>query len=179
MNTKVRQAVLRILLLTEDFSPDELNQAASFLAEERTDLLSLLSRGNKFKRSSTSLATGERPESSKHLWTKVARDLRESDPEKYRVLQQFEIDVRCENALKSLDELRHFAASLKKDLLPLKSRNEALLKVLIVLSEMDLGSIQAQLSSLSINRNQTDSAFRRLANHIILGSTDSSDDKSS
>jgi hypothetical protein len=169
MNRKARQAALRILLLTEEFSPEELSEALSLIGgRKEEDLSSFLARmasSSRKPRRSTSRDSSRGSGESRAL-----HDLKSIDIAKYQILRDFENAVREGRVLRDLDEFRAFGRVLAKDFTPGKSRKEALARLTALLAQLDVEAIRSALAKVpSIAGPDGENSFRRLANQIISG----------
>ena len=169
MNRKVRQAALRILLLTEEFSSDELAEALSLIGGQKDeDLGEFLKRmASSPKRSArTDAASASRGQGE----TRALQELKSIDIEKYQVLRDFENAIRERRVLRDLDEFRAFGRILGKDFTPGKSRKEALTRLMSVLAQLDVDSIRSAIAKAPLRiASDDETSFRRLANQIISG----------
>jgi hypothetical protein len=168
MNHRTRQAVLRILMLTEEFSCEELAEAVTFLGGQKEEgiFAFLKSMAPSQKRPSTPRSAGAGLNAKGE--TRALQELKSVDGAKYQVLREFERAIREGRVLKTLDDFRAFGTILGKDFTPGKSRKEALGRLMAVLARMDLESIRAAIAKAPA-RSGEETAFRRLANQIISG----------
>ncbi len=168
MNSRVRQAMLRILLLTEEFSPEELAEATSLLDDRGKDVFAFLRQKN-----SASKRAAPRPASNARMnkkgETRALQELKLTDGEKYQVLREFESSIREGKVLKTLDDFREFSTILGKDFGAAKSVKDALPHLTAVLARMDLDNMRAAIEKAPTRQGDDENAFRRLANHIISG----------
>lgn len=170
MNSHARQAALRIQLLIEEFSADELIEAISFLGGQKgEDLFSFL-KSKSAKRSSKAIS-GSREGPAQKLATepRVLREIKDIEPAKYQVLSEFNARAAQGRFLRTLSDFRIFGKVVGKEFAPGKSRKEALNRLLALLVKMDLASIQAAIARLPETDVDDESAFQKLADHIITG----------
>jgi hypothetical protein len=173
MNRRVRQAVMRIMLLTDEFSSEELTEAVALIGGQKDeDLLSFVKRLSPSPRraseSRSSESHGARGES------RALQDLKAVGGEKYEVLRDFERALREGSLLKTLDDFRAFGKHLEKAFTPGKSRIQALGRLMAILVTMDLDSIKTAIAKTPSRSSEGDDSYRRLANQIMSGSTDRS-----
>ncbi|MGH7171346.1 MAG: hypothetical protein ACRELG_13800 [Gemmataceae bacterium] len=173
MNRRIRQAMLKILLLREEFSAQELSEAVALIDGGEENVLALLKR---IAPESPQQAAPRSPGASFSTKgeTRALQELKHSDGEKYEVLRDFETLIREGSTLQTLDEFRAFGKILGKDFSPGKSRKEALARLMALLAHMDLDSIRAALNRLPASTTQEATAFHRLADKIISGASDRS-----
>jgi hypothetical protein len=169
MNRKVRQAALRIMLLTEEFSPDELSEAIALVGGNKDeDLGSFLTRMASSSRKPPRSTAADSPRGRRE--TRALHDLKSIDIAKYQLLRDFENSVREGRVLRDLDEFRAFGKVLSKDFSPGKSRKEALARLTALLAQLDVDAIRSAIAKLpSISSADGENSFRRLANQIISG----------
>jgi len=104
MNKRIRQAALKLMLLQEEFTKKELDEAAAILASgENKSLLDFLSS----KPTSPRRPNEPQRQNGNGLF-RVFQELENSDPKKYQLLTEFETMVRDKSVLESLDDLRRF-----------------------------------------------------------------------
>jgi hypothetical protein len=172
MNRKVRLAVLRILILLEEFSPEELAEAVSHINGQPTeDLLGYLARSTSSSKDS-SAPRPHGPGLSTEGETLALQALKSTDTEKYQILKDLEGAIREDRALKSMGEVRKFATLLDKDFNPGKSRKEALGRLIALLAKMDIAAIRTAIGKMPMTSDGTADSFRRLANQLISGQPD-------
>lgn len=172
MNRRVRQAVLRILMLTEEFTPEELTEAVSLAGgQKEEDLLAFLKRLTSPPRRSAD-ARSQELEFRGQRETRALQELKSVDGEKYQLLREFETAIREGKALKSLDDFRAFGKQLGKGFTAGKSRKEALGRLMAILAHMDTDSIKVAIEKMPLRSGEEEESFRRLANQIMSGSRD-------
>ncbi|MFI5454194.1 MAG: hypothetical protein ACHRXM_01965 [Isosphaerales bacterium] len=169
MNSKVREAVLRIRMLTEEFSPEELAEAVGLLDGQEKDSFSSLWRKKSVKKRVSSRRLGKAESSKKKGETRALRELKLTDGEKYQVLREFETSIRDGKLLKTLDDFRSFGNILSKEFGTVKSVKDALPHLMALLVRMDLDSVRAAIAKVPMRHGEEENAFRRLANQIISG----------
>jgi hypothetical protein len=170
VNNKSRMAALEIQLLVEKYSAEELAQALAIIgAHEGEDLESFIARvaspsirpGVPSTRGRSGLSTRGR--------TSALQQLRNSAPEKYRVLSEFESRIREGGILATLDEFREFGKVLGKDFGPVKSRKQALGQVMRLLAQLEFPAIEAAIAKAPRGPSRSEGGYGRLANHLISG----------
>jgi hypothetical protein len=174
MNRRIRQAVLKILLLREEFSAQELAEAVALIdGEEEEELLTLIKRRAPESREQGAPRSPGASLSTKGE-TRALQELKHTNREKYEVLREFETLIREGGTLQTLDAFRAFGKILGKDFSPGKSRKEGLARLMALLAQMDLDTIKAALARLPPNNTEEATAFHRLADKIISGACDRS-----
>jgi hypothetical protein len=166
-NRRAREAALRIQLLLEEFTLQELEEGLSLLGALRgEDLLRFLLRRVSSQQSRKKSVAAARK-------TDDLFSLRRIDPEKYDVIQSFGARLRDGSVLPTLDSCRAFGKDLSKDFDAGKSRKEAIGHLLALMAKMNTAEIRSAITkanSLYESREGTE-PFQRLAGHIISGST--------
>src|SRR2546427_529389 len=100
MSNRINQAALKIRLLLEEYSATELSQALSVLGEkEATDVQHFFSRLKPARAISAGRDTRE---------PSVLQELKQSQPEKYRLIAAFARDLAEDRVLPTMDEIRTF-----------------------------------------------------------------------
>lgn len=96
--------------------------------------------------------------------------LRETEPEKYEVLSEFERLLKNKQVLETHEGLRRFAESLSKDFIAGKSRADSinpLLRILLPKSTVEIEREISKVASFGV-RGDTD-GYLRLAKYLIKG----------
>ncbi len=162
---RIKMAALRIALIQEEFSARELQEA-----------LLLLDRGS-IGPTVRQLKTGARPGTVRRKSVsntiprnKAIRWLQESDPEKYAALSDFEVRLRRGDILPSLDDVKEFAIALGVELEGVRSRKNALPRLLTELADKDLKTFRRAVAHAEGARND-DGAFSQLAEYIVSGTS--------
>jgi hypothetical protein len=169
MSGKVRQAVLRILLLTQEFTREELAEAATLISgQPEEDLLAFLERLERTPHK-TANARPIKSKATTNGESRALQGLKSVDEEKYQILRDLEIAIREGAVLAALDEFRAFARTIAKNFNPGKSRKEALGRLMALLVPMDTASIREFIAKIPPKATETDNSFRQLANQILSG----------
>ncbi len=168
MNSRVRKATLRILMLLEEFSPEELAEAVSLIHGQERDLLAFL------RRKSSSPKRVSPPNARKAMFstkgeTRALQELKRTDGEKYQILKDFETSIREGKLLRTMDEFRAFGTVLGQEIGKVKSVKDALGPLMAELASLDLNSIREAIAKVPTRQGEEEDAYRRLANQIISG----------
>jgi len=163
---RTRQAALRIALLLEEFSDVELADGVALLGGKTgDDLLSFLTTNSTaVSRRNPERGVKRRPSQGAHS---VAA-LRSSNPAKFELLRQFESRLRDGTILESLESVRAFGKSIRKDFDAGKSRKDAVSHVIALLAEMETDVVRSIVDQANVPRS-SGGAFQRLADQIIRG----------
>lgn len=169
MNKRIRQAALKLLQLQEEFTRKELKEAAVFLSSGETEtLIELLSAKSHRRRERRAVNTQNGDGLSK-----VVQDLKETDPQRYELLARFEVMLRRETILPTLEEIRKIGTSISKDFQTAKSRKETIPRLMAVVGKMPLGVLQEKLGKV-IEESKAEpsdrNAYRNLVEFLITGS---------
>jgi hypothetical protein len=171
-----RQAMLRILLLLEEFSREELREAAALVKNPKVhELYELIgvdrvsSKGSSHSKA-LEMTRGE---------TVALKEIRMTDPEKYATLRAFENSIREGKVLRTLDQFRSLGTLLGKDFDPGKSRKEAISHLISFLVSKDINYIKTIISKAPAKSEvpNGEGSFRRLANQLISGSQNPKSDE--
>ena len=169
MNKRIRQASLKLMLLQEEFTKKELNEAAALLSSgEKESLIEFLS-GKPPKRNDRREATTQ----TGNGLSKAVQELKETDPQRYELLAEFEGMLRRETILPTLEEVRKVGTSASKDFQAAKSRRETIPRLMAVLGTMPLDVLRETLHKV-IEESQSacndDNSYQKLARFLISGS---------
>lgn len=168
MKKRVRQAALQLLLLQEEFTQSELAEAAAMISQEAgSPLIDLLSSKTRKKRPDQTRAD------SKNGHSKAVESLKDSDPERYRLLLEFEQLLRDETLLHTLEEMRRFAVGISKEFQTAKSRKETIPRLMELLKTMPIDVVRDRLGELkdeAESEGNDKNSFQNLARYLISGS---------
>jgi len=169
MNPRIRQAALRIRLLMEEFSPQELSEALLLLGgQPEEDLLHFLDRIKSATRQSSLKTRGGKSTRPSH----ALEAIRETQPEKYQLLREFETQLLEGKRLRTLHDVRSLGQMLDKEFDPGKSRHEGIGRLLRLLAELGLDDLREVIRRAPVSNVEESDAFLRLSRHIISGATD-------
>jgi hypothetical protein len=164
---RARQAALRIQLILEEFTKDELASGLALIDTARDDdLFKFLSR-----KSARPYPGPPTSESASHPNRKfVLSSLKQLEPEKYSIIRDFEKALRDGSILSTLGDCRSFGRGLSKEFDAGKSRKDCIARLVAALSVMTIDEVRAAISrGSSYNERDGAEAFRQLAAHIITG----------
>ena len=165
MNKRIRQAVLRILLLQEEFTQNELAEAATVVSDgDANSLIELLSR----KKPSASHASAKRPQKNGQHLSKAVQNIKDTDPERYELLSDFERMIREESVLPTMVEIRKLGAKTGKDFKPGKGRREMIPKLMGGLIELPMQEMR-ELIADAVDAADGESDYHTLAEFLIHG----------
>lgn len=165
MNTRVRQAVLKILLLQEEFTQKELQEAAGYVSKNNIDvILSALGGRNSVKDTAngkrTPLVDGQ---------SQVLAELKEEEPEKYKLLSKLDSSLRKGELVPKMATIKKVGASYSKKFTPGKSRKEAIPRLITLLSSMPIEQIHGAIEYIVSEAGGEGNEYADLANYLIYG----------
>ena len=169
MNKRVRQAVLKLMLLQEEFTNKELAEAADVVSSDIGEFLREQRPKRRAARAPASTSTADQR-------SKIVRRLKDSDPQRYSILSEFELMLRRQEPPPSLEDIRHIGRAISKDFLPGKSRKEAIPRLMTLLVKMPPEMLREKLSKVLDNvqlGEGYESSYQKLAQYLIQGSNDS------
>lgn len=170
MNKRVRQAALELMLLQEKFTKKELNDAVALVSNgENESLIELLSA-----QPATAPSERRKPKGqSKNGLSRAVQDLKDTDPQRYELLAEFEGMLRRETILPTLEDVRKVGMALSKSFQAGKSRKETISRLMTVLVPMPLEVLRKKLCKIideSQSASNDDNSYQRLASFLINGS---------
>lgn len=169
MKKRVRQAAMRLMLLQEEFTKSELDEAVAFLSEGNShDLMGYLRES----RPPASYNSAVTPEHGTERNSKVVQDLASVDPERHRILVEFETMIRNGTVLPSLDDIKRLGTSVSKDFNPGRSRKESIPRLLATLSVIPMDEMKDAIRKATERVQSSEergSSYERLAHFLIGG----------
>lgn len=164
---------LRIAQLLEDYSESDLRDAVQLLREHGygSRLLTYLSDQNEEARQPIASS----PQSTKakpihKVTSRAVLDLKDKDPEKFRVLSEFDALIRLGQLLPNHEDLRRFGERLSKDFEPKKARKETISALMTVLTDHSVQDIKELIefaASFGVAGNRDE--YQHLAHYLIKG----------
>lgn len=162
---------LRIALLLEEHSERELQSAVRLLRERgsRSALLDLLCwEGDSAPPKPKSPTGPGRP--IEETTSLAVLQLREADPERYRILFEFDKMVRRGQVLATHEDLKRFGERISKDFQPRKSRKDTIGHLVATLAERTLPEIERLVEfAASFGVAGDTDEYQRLAQFLIKG----------
>ena len=167
MKQKVKIAMEKILKLQEEFTEDELQEAMENLLKQIFNKeMRKSSRGKKAK-------IPKKGNQHKPLSDSVSRaviQLEKVDPEKYKILFEFDQLLRSGKVLKKMEDIRKIMLSIDKSFDVGKSRKDAIPRLIKMFSNMEVDRINQSIDYIlrsDNNLNREDEGYRDLASFII------------
>jgi len=167
MKKRVRQAAIKLMLLQEEFTKSELDEAASFLSVGKTsDLIDYL---RETKPTGCTTSARSSAEDTDRL-SKVVQALEASDPERHSILAEFETMVREGAVVPTLGEIKKLGSAVSKQFEPGKSRKDSIPRLMAVLAPMPLDEMKEAIRKVTEQSKLSEgssSSYARLAQHLI------------
>jgi hypothetical protein len=164
---------LQIAQLIAENTERELRSAINLLQAHGvgSDLLQFLAHHNTGSAAPKGNANSANTRPSLEGTTSLAvLQLREKDPEKYRLLYEFDKIVRRGEVLATHENLKRFGEKISKDFQPRKSRKDTIGHLLSIMSERPLGDIEKLVEfAASFDVAGNTDQYQRLAQFLIKG----------
>lgn len=168
MKTKAKQAVLKIMLLQEEFTEKEIKEAVNYINSNKKTSLNEL-----FKEKTNNNATQPSSDSKEFedQESRVVQDLVNVDPEKYKILSEVDSLIRKSAILRSNEDIKNLASKLSKNFPKTKSRKESIPKIMAILADLDISKIKTVVEEILKSNNSigSDSEYQKLAQYLING----------
>lgn len=165
MNGNVKKAVLRVLLLKEEFSKKELSEAVKFISNNlEADLFDYLADNKQNiekKRSPTKPITDQ--------ISRAVTELKEKDIEKYNLLKNFDLSIRKGELLPRMDSIRQLGIRFSKEFDAGKSRKEGIPRLMNLLSKVSITELKSTIIETVEETGRESSEYAELANFLIHG----------
>ena len=166
MNRRERLAVLKIAALLEEFSPLELERAADALSGNT----SLPSPLDALLRRAGGRAAGGAPrqQPDRLRESRAVQALKERDPDRHRLLAEFEVLLRRNEILPRTRDLSDFARDLDIEVGQRARREDIISKLMARLVELPVESAREVITSVPDDEAPGD-GYHRLATYIYKG----------
>lgn len=169
MNDRASDAASAIARILEGLDDDEL--AATFEALKRRGIRFNQVRPKAIQSEARprkdATGAGERP-----VQSKAVASLKDADPAKYEVLDEFEKLLRNYSLFKETSSLRDFALRLDKSFPKVKARRELISKLMALLASRRLPELQRLVAESVPASQRSQDDYRKLAEFIIRGTGD-------
>lgn len=164
----------RIAQIIEEYPEREIRAAVDLLREHgaTSSLLGYLNKDASVRNTKAVEAQHRySPDTPRKVSTsKAVQDLREEDPEKYRLLSSFDELVRDGKILGTFEDLRRFGAEISKDFHPKKSRKDSIGALLALLARLPLHKVEDLCKvAASYGSSSNSDEYQRLAEYLIKG----------
>lgn len=166
---------LEIARILETYSNSEIQEAVELLRGygKGESLLEYLSAASPDRAPTRRTSSKSKKPSSKPVGSITSRAvlrLKESQPEKFDILSEFDQLVRSGKVLSTNESLRRFGEQLSKGFEPRKSWKESISAVMEVLADLSLEEMRDRIRSVLVDsENPGDDGYQNLANFLIRG----------
>jgi hypothetical protein len=178
MRKSARIVALKIVQILEEYSDQDIDEACKILTDngiggkfiQYLSSKSPQSEAKAYRRKITENGT-----SRKVIDTTVSRavlNLQDSDPQKYKVLLDFDRSVRAGSSLRTNEAVRRFGEKVSKSFDAGKSRKESISALMNVLALRSVSEIQQLIQSAIIQPSDTSDDYQHLAEFLIKGKQD-------
>mgnify|MGYP007037747583 CR=1 FL=1 len=176
MTRSTRSLALRIAQLIEDHSDKELRDAIDLLRSHGHDSTLLAYLAGDTKPAVRSKQRDSGPSTSKPLSETTSRavlKLRDENPEKFKLLSEFDLMVRRGQLLPTHEDLRRFGERISKEFEPRKSRKETIGALMAVLAERPIAEVERLIEfAASFGIAGATDEYQRLAQFLIKGKSE-------
>jgi hypothetical protein len=163
---------LRIAQLLEDHTDREVRDAVQMLREHgyNSTLLEYLAGDRSTVATSKQRGSRLKAKPIHESTSRAVLRLREADPEKYRLLSDFDVMIRRGQLLPTNEDLRRLGERVSKDFEPGKSRKETISGLMAVLADRPVKEIEQLIEfAASFGVAGDSDEFQRLAQFLITG----------
>lgn len=171
MKSRVSSLAQRIRSIKEEFSENEIRRALRLLEQESSSSPLFADLANGKRGSRRRLTPSRRNKKPQDQRSQAVISLERKDPEKYRVLSEFDSLLRKGAVLPKVNDIRRLGESLTKDFTSKRSRRESISKLMAVLADRPFNEITAVVNAILSNGelDNDESDYQRLAHFIITG----------
>lgn len=171
MSRSTLALALHIARLIEEHSEKDIRAAVSLLEEHgiKSELLTFVARQGR-KSATSSMRSSELPASHTAATNRALMHLRESEPEKFHVLSEFDRMIKRGQVLTTAEDLKRFGQQVSKDFQPRKSRKETIGPLIAMLTARPLSELKNLIelaTSFGVEGNADE--YQRLAEFLIKG----------
>ena len=177
MRSSAHAIALRIALILEEASPDELGEAIDILRRcgNGSDLLKYLaaaSKGHPVKPQRKAPSSTKAAKPIDQMTSKAVLDLEETDPKKHQVLAEFDRLVRQGKVLATNEALRKFGERISKEFRSRKVLKDNISAVMATLAPMPQNDMERHIKvalDSSPRREADEYQYQNLANYLMHG----------
>ncbi|NVK47633.1 MAG: hypothetical protein HWE33_15160 [Rhodobacteraceae bacterium] len=175
MSKSVHAIALKIALIIEETSPEDLAEAIDVLRQcgNNSELFKYLSaasqkQSTKPEKKVSSISKATKP--IDQMTSKAVLSLEKTDPKKHQVLAEFDRLVRQGKVLPTNEALRRFGERVSKDFRPRAARKDNISAVMATLAPMTQGDMEKHIAMVlkDVPRRETDE-YQKLANYLMHG----------
>lgn len=171
MSSRIKQAALRILLIQEEYTEKELREAIKLIQNDtpKSFLFKYLTNSNQGISTNKNQEKGTKPFDQQR--SKAVLQIKDKEPDKYKVLSHLDILLRKGLVLQSLNDIKAFVLKISKDFPKVKSRKDSIPKLITLLADKPLTDITTLLEDIlkQTDSSTDDSDYQRLAQYLING----------
>lgn len=171
MNSKIIQAALKILLIKEEYTENEIIEAIKLIGGDgqNSSLIDFFNKEGNRQPQKKELKKGEKKISDQT--SKVIVALENSDPKKFSVLSEFELLIKKGILLTKVSDIRTLALKISKDFPEIKSRRDAIPKFIELLANTPLEILKNIIEEAAILSKlpHDSSEYQELAHFLITG----------
>ncbi len=180
MNTRVSSLARRIAAIEKEFSEREIQQAVKLLEKDSSSSQFSAYLSNGTKSTTRRAKSPRRRKANLDQRSRAVLRLERQDPEKYRVLSEFDFLLRKGRVLPKVNDVRNLGESLTKDFTSRNSRRASISKLMEILATRSLDEVTEVVDSvLSVDdQDNGKSDYQRLADFIITGKSSRSERQS-
>src|SRR5260370_55367 len=169
MKSRVSSLVRRISAIREEFSESEIRRALRLVEKDSSTSQLFAHLTNNTKGSKRRPTPPRRKTTTEESRSKAEIRLEHRDPEKYRVLSEFDSQLRKGAVLTKVNDIKQPGESLTKDFTSRNSRRDSISKLMAVLANRSLDEITTVVNIILLNGDleNGESDYQRLAHFII------------
>ena len=175
MGNPVHVIALRIALIIEEASPDELGKAIDILRRSGYDsdllrYLTTVSTEHDIKPPGKSPANTRAAKPIGQVASKSVLDIEKTNPEKYQILAEFDILVQKREVFATNESLRKFGQKISKEFHPGNTFKDNVGLMMATLASMSQHDMERNIR-LALDRSSRPEAdeYRNLANYLMHG----------
>jgi hypothetical protein len=173
MNGKALQIALRISLIKQEFSESEILEAIKLLEHQgsASALLDYLAGQRTADYPSKTKRSSRKKKPLNEQRSRVVIELENKEPEKFRLLSEFDSLIREGKILPELEDIKRLGEQLSKSFAPKNSRRDAISKLIGLIAKRPIDEIRPIVSEAlsSSNWKNYGNEYHELARFIITG----------
>jgi hypothetical protein len=172
MNKATLSLSLRIAQLLHDNSENDLRDAVEVLRKYgySGEFLSFLAEYRSSERKINRVSSSTKTKPVEETRSRAVLILKNKEPEKFRVLSEFDSMVRRGQLLPKHEDLKRFGERLSKSFEPKKARKETIGVLMAVLAERSVNEVEELIQfAASFGISGATDEYQRLARFLIKG----------
>lgn len=169
MNKRVLQIALKISLIEEEFSQQEIADAIKLLEKCNSSevLLEYLAKSRR-ESASSNKETRSKNQSDDQELSKILKNLEHENPKKYKILSTFLNLVRRKKILPALTDIEDLGKILDENFTSSNSRPEGIKKLIAVMTKRPIEEVEVITNKITSGMS-LDGSYQDLAKFIIKG----------